>query len=319
MRAVVFDRYGPPEVLRIEEVPQPTPADDEVLVRVHATTVNRTDAGLRSADFPPSRLYTGLLRPKYRIPGIEFAGEVAEVGPTVTEFNVGDRVFGTRSSGANAEYLAVKESSPVARIPDGIGFDEAAAVPDGAALALACLRKADIRPGQRVLVYGASGSVGTAGVQLAKHMGAHVTAVCSTRAVELVSSLGADEVIDRTRDDFTKSGQRYDVVFDAVGQHSFRRSRRSLNRGGTFVDTDMGFMLHLPFLILLTRWVGDKKVKVGITKYGKEDVQLLARLLESGEYRAVIDRRYPLEDVVEATRYVESGKKLGNVVLTIKP
>jgi NADPH:quinone reductase-like Zn-dependent oxidoreductase len=317
MRAVVHDRYGPPEVLRLEEVPRPVPADDQVLVRIHATTVNRTDAGLRSAELPISRAVTGLLRPRQRILGTEFAGEVVEVGKAVSEFSVGDRVFGASGSGAHAEYLAMRETGPIAHIPAGIGFDEAAAVTDGAALALACLRQANLRAGQRVLVYGASGAVGTAGVQLAKHIGAHVTAVVGTENVELVRSLGADEVIDYKHEDFTKSGERYDVVFDAVGMLSFGRTRRSLHPGGTLVDTDLGFMFHLAPLVLLTRWSGDKKVKIGITKYAKEDVELLARLLESGEYRAVIDRRYPLADIVEATRYVETGQKVGNVVLLV--
>jgi NADPH:quinone reductase-like Zn-dependent oxidoreductase len=171
--------------------------------------------------------------------------------------------------------------------------------------------------GRSVVVYGASGSVGTAGVQLAKHFGANVTAVCNTKNVELVRSLGADEVIDYTREDFTRNGKTYDVIFDAVGKHSFRRSRRSLKPGGTFVETDLGFMWHAPLLALLTRWIGDKRVAIGITRYTKKDVLLLKELIEAGEYRAVIDRRYPLEDVVEATRYVETGQKTGNVVLTV--
>ena len=198
-----------------------------------------------------------------------------------------------------------------------MSFEEAAAVCDGAELALACLRKAGPLEGRSVVVYGASGSVGTAGVQLAKHFGAHVTAVCDTKNLELVRSLGADEVVDYTQDDFTRNGKTYDVVFDAVGMHSFRRCRRSLKPGGSFVETDLGFMWHAPLLALLTRWIGDKRVAIGVTKYTKEDVLFLKGLIEAGEYRAVIDRRYPLEDVIEATRYVETGQKTGNVVLTV--
>jgi NADPH:quinone reductase-like Zn-dependent oxidoreductase len=317
MKAVVCDRYGPPEVLRLQEVERPVPAEDEVLVKIHATTVNRTDTGVRSAEFFVSRLFTGLLRPKRRIPGMEFAGEVEAVGAAVTEFDVGDHVFGVKGFGAHAEYLCVRESGPLAHKPAGISFEEAAAVCDGAALALACLRKAGSLEGRNVLVYGASGSVGTAGVQLAKHFGAHVTAVCNTKNVELVRSLGADEVVDYLQQDFTKNGKTYDVIFDAVGKQSFRRSRRSLRPGGTFVDTDPGFMWHLPLLALLTRWIGSKKVGMGITRYSKQDVLLLKRLIEAGKYRAVIDRRYPLEDVIEATKYVETGQKTGNVVLTL--
>ena len=316
MKAVVHDRYGPPEVLRLEDVQRPTLEEDELLVKIHATTVNRTDTGLRSAEFFISRFFTGLRRPKRKILGIEFAGEVAAVGAAVTEFQVGDEVFGVKS-GAHAEYVCVRESGPVAHKPAGMSFEEAAAVCDGAALALACLRKADLRQGQSIVVYGASGSVGTAAVQLAKHFGAHVTAVCGTKNLELAASLGADEVVDYTREDFTKNGKTYDVVFDAVGKHSFRRCRRSLKRGGTFVSTDPGFLLHVPVLTLLTRRIGDKKVKLGITRYSKKDVLFLKELVEAGKYRAVIDRRYPLEDVVEATRYVETGQKTGNVVLTL--
>jgi NADPH:quinone reductase-like Zn-dependent oxidoreductase len=316
VKAIVYDRYGPPEVLRRDDVERPVPSADEVLVRVRATTVTRTDAGLRSAEYVISRFVTGLVRPKQRILGLEFAGEVAEIGSAVREFSVGDRVFGVRT-GAHAEYVCVRESGALARMPSGMTFEEAAAVCDGAELALACLRKAGPLEGRAVLVYGASGSVGTAAVQLAKHFGANVTAVCNTKNVALVRSLGADTVIDYEQEDFTKNGETYDVLFDAVGKHSFRRSRRSLKPGGTFVDTDLGFMWHVPLLALATRWIGSKRVALGITKYTKEDVLFLKELIEGGEYRAVIDRTYPLEDVVEATRYVETGQKTGNVVLTV--
>ena len=316
MRAVVHDRYGPPEVLRVEDVEPPVPREDEVLVKIHATTVTRTDTGLRGAEFFISRFVTGLLRPKQKVLGLELAGEVEAVGVAVSEFEVGERVFGVRS-GAHAELVCVRETGVLAHMPAGMTFDEAAAVCDGAALALACLRKAGDLEGRSILVFGASGSVGTAAVQLAKHFGAHVTAVCNTKNVELVRSLGADEVVDYTQEDFTKNGETYDIVFDAVGKQSFRRSRRSLNRGGTFVETDLGFMWHVPLLALLTQRIGSKRVKLGITKHTKEDVLLVKELIEAGEYRAIIDRTYPLEDVVEATRYVETGQKAGNVVLTL--
>jgi NADPH:quinone reductase-like Zn-dependent oxidoreductase len=317
VRAVVHDRYGPPDVLRLEEVERPQPKDDEVLVRVRATTVTRTDTGLRSAEYFISRAVTGLLRPKHRITGMELAGEVEAVGSSVSEFEVGDRVFGVSGYGAHAEFVCMRESEPMAHMPAGTTFEEAAPVCDGASLALACLRSAGLGAGQTVLVYGASGSVGTAAVQLAKHFGARVTAVCNTKNVELVSSLGADEVIDYLEQDFTKNGETYDVIFDAVGKHSFRRCRRSLKPGGTFVETDLGFMWHVPLLALLTRRIGDKRVRLGITRYSKEDVVFLKGLVEAGQYRAVIDRTYPLEDVVEASRYVETGQKTGNVVLRV--
>jgi NADPH:quinone reductase-like Zn-dependent oxidoreductase len=317
MRAVVYERYGPPDVLRLEEVERPVPKDDEVLVRIHATTVTRTDTGLRSAEYFISRFVTGLRRPKNRILGMEFAGEVEAVGAAVTEFGVGDQVFGGKGSGAHAEFVCIQESAALAHKPAGMTFEEAAAVCDGASLALPCLRAAKLRQGESILVYGASGSVGTSAVQLARNFDAQVTAVCNTKNLELVASLGADEVLDYTQEDFTKNGKTYDVIFDAVGKHSFRRSRRSLKPGGFYVDTDLGFLWHVPVLALVTRWIADKKVKLGIARYTKEDVLLLKELIEAGEYRAVIDRRYALEDVVEATRYVETGQKTGNVVLTV--
>ncbi len=317
MKAIVHDRYGPPEVLRLEEVERPVPADDEVLVRIHATTVSRTDCGLRAADPFFTRLITGVRRPRQRILGMEFSGEVEAIGGSVRDFAVGDRVFGARGSGAHAEFLAIRESAPVARMPANMSFEEAAAVCDGASLALPCLRGGNVGEGTSILVHGASGAIGTAAVQLASAFGADVTAVCGPKAVELVRSLGAGEVIDYTAQDFTRNGRRYDVIFDAVGKHSFRRSRRSLKRGGIFVETDLGFGWHVPWLILLTRFIGDKHVKMGIPHFTKQDVLLVRELIEAGKFRAVIDRRYPMEEVVEATRYVETGRKIGNVVLTI--
>jgi NADPH:quinone reductase-like Zn-dependent oxidoreductase len=317
MRAVVFDRYGPPEVLRVDEVEPPVPADDEILVRVHASTVTRTDCGFRSAEYFVSRFFTGLRRPNYRTPGMELAGEVEAVGAAVTRFAVGDLVFGVKSVGANAELTTVKESGAVAHKPAKLAFDEAAAVSDGACSALSMLKGIDLRPGRSILVYGASGSIGTAAVQLARHFGAELSAVCNTKNVELVRSLGAEDVIDYEQQDFRRNGKTYDVIFDAVGKQSFRRCRRSLNPGGIFVTTDPGFMWHAPLLGLLTRWIGSKRVRLGIARYRREDVLLLEDLLEKGEYRAVIDRAYPLDEVVEAARYVETGQKTGNVVLTV--
>ncbi len=317
MKAVIHDKYGPPEVLRLEDVEQPVPKDDEVLVKVHATTVTRTDCGLRSAELFITRFFTGLLRPKRRILGMELAGEIEAVGPAVTEFEVGDDVFGVIRSGANAEYVCVAESAPLAHKPVGMSFDEAAAVCDGASLALACLRKGGLRQGRSIVVYGASGSVGTAAVQLAKHFGADVTAVCNTKNLERVASLGAGEVVDYTREDFTKNGKTYDVIFDAVGKHSFRRCRGSLKPGGIYIDTDPGFLWQVPVLALLTKGIGDKKVHLGIVRYTKEDVLFLKQLIEDGKYRPVIDLTYPLEEVVAATRYVETEQKTGNVVLTV--
>jgi NADPH:quinone reductase-like Zn-dependent oxidoreductase len=312
VRAVVRDRYGPPEVLRIGEVERPEPAADELLVRVHASTVNRTDCGWRSGSPFFVRSFTGVRHPKWRILGMEFAGEVELVGSTVTEFAVGDRVFGVIGHGANAEFVCVRADRALAHMPSGMSFEEAAPLCDGPCIALSCLRNVDLREGRSIVVYGASGSVGTAAVQLARRLGAHVTAVCNTTNVELVQSLGADEVIDYEREDFTENGKSYDVIFDAVGKHSYRRCRRSLAPGGVFVETDLGFMWHVPLLALT-----NKRVRLGVAKYTRDDAVLLKELVDAGEYRAVIDRVYPLEDVVEATRYVETGQKVGNVVLTV--
>jgi NADPH:quinone reductase-like Zn-dependent oxidoreductase len=316
MRAVVYDTYGTAEVLHIEEVARPVPEENEVLVRVRASTVTRSDCGYRGADPFFSRLFTGLLRPKQRIAGMELSGVVEEVGSAVTGFEVGDEVFGMRS-GANAEYVCVREQGALAHKPASLTFEEAAALSDGASIARACLAKAGLEPGKRIVVYGATGAIGTAGVQLAKATGAHVTAVGNTKNLELVRSLGADEVVDYQNEDFTRNGEAYDAIFDAVGKQSYRRCRGSLKPGGPFITTDLGFMWHVPLLALASRFVGDNRVRLPIPKYTKEDVLHVKQLVETGQYRPVIDRTYFLEDIVEATRYVETGQKTGNVVLTV--
>ena len=324
MRAVVYDRYGPPDVLRIEDVERPAPKDDEVRVRVRAAAVTRADCATREANRRSgvavaliSRSISGIRRPKQRILGSEFAGEVEAVGAGVTEFAVGDRVFGTTGFrfGTHAEFICLRERARIAHMPAGLSFEQAAAICDGGLNALWCLRGADLRKGQRILVYGASGAIGTAAVQLAKDIGADVAAVTSTKNVDLVGSLGADRVIDYTRDDFTKNGQTYDVIFDAVGKHSFTRSSGSLNPGGRYLATD-GF--RNLFLALWTARFGSKKVVFRIPpRYTKQDVVFLRELIEAGRFRPVLDRSYPLDQVVEATRYVETEQKIGNVVLTI--
>ena len=319
MRAVVHDRYGPPEVLRVDEVERPTPTEDEVLVRVHASTVTRGDSmGVRSVDYRFTRLMTGIRRPRRTLHGTEFAGHVEATGAAVTDFDVGDDVFGVKG-GANAEYVSVSESGVIAQKPAALTYEEAAAVPEGALLALSCLQPAYPLEGKSVLVYGAAGSVGTAAVQLlTNHFeAAGVTAVCDTKDVELVRSLGARDVIDRFSEDFTKNGETYDVIFDAVGKSSFRRCRRSLKPRGSYISMDLGFMYHLPFLALATRLAGRRRGTIGIGRYRKEDLLLVKELVEAGKYRPVIDRTYPLDEIVEATRYVETGQKTGNVVLRV--
>jgi NADPH:quinone reductase-like Zn-dependent oxidoreductase len=318
MRAVVHDRYGPPEVLRVADVERPVPREDEVLVRVHASTVTRGDAmAVRHVEYLFARVLTGIRRPRRTSFGSELAGRVEEVGAAVTEFRVGDDVFGAEG-GANAEYVTVRASDVIAQKPAGLTYEEAAAVPDGSLIALTCLRPAGPLRRKSVLVYGAAGSIGTAAVQLlAHHFEAEVTAVCDTKDVELVRSLGARDVLDRLREDFTKNGQTYDVVFDAVGKHSFRRCRRSLKRGGLYITVDLGFMYQVPLLALITRLVGSRRAILGIGRYRKEDLVFIKELVDTGKYRPVIDRRYALDEVVEATRYVESGQKTGNVVLRV--
>jgi NADPH:quinone reductase-like Zn-dependent oxidoreductase len=324
MKAVVYDRYGPPEVQRLEEVEKPIPKEDEVLIKVHATTVNRLDVHTREANRRSglamtllSRSISGLRGPRQRILGTEFAGEVEAVGATVSEFAVGDHVFGNSGFrfGAHAEFMCMRESARIAHMPAGMSFEEAAPITDGALNALTCLTPADLRKGRTILIYGASGSCGTAGVQLARSFGADITAVCNTKNLELVRSLGADRVIDYTQEDFTKNGQTYDVIFDAVGKHAFRRSRASLNPSGIYLPTDG---LENLWWALLTPRIGGKKVVFQIPpRQTKQDVLFIKGLVEAGKYRPVIDRTYPIEDVVEATRYVETEQKTGNVVITV--
>ena len=324
MKAVVYDRYGPPDVLRLEDVERPVPKEDEVLVKIYATTVNRADCATREANRRSglavmllSRLISGLRRPKQRILGTELAGEVEAVGAAVSAFAIGDSVFGNSGFrfGAHAEFICMRERALIAHKPVNMSFEEAAAVCDGALNALWCLRLANLRPGQKILIYGASGSIGTAGVQLARTFDAHVTAVCNTKNVELVRSLGADEVIDYLQEDFTRNGQMYDVIFDAVGKHSFRRCRGSLSPGGSYLATDG---LQNLLLTLWTKRLGDKKVIFKIPpRYTQKDILFLKELIEAGKYQAVIDRCYRLEDVGEAARYVETEQKTGNVVLTV--
>ncbi|HSS93714.1 MAG TPA: NAD(P)-dependent alcohol dehydrogenase [Candidatus Dormibacteraeota bacterium] len=324
MRAVVYDTYGPPDVLRLEEVDRPVPKEDEVLVQVHATTVNRSDVHIREANRRGglavtflSRMVSGLRRPRQPILGSEFAGNVVAAGVAVKEFAIGDRVFGSTGLrfGAHAEFVCVRESRRIAHMPAGMSFEQAAPICDGALNALMCLKQADLRKGRRILIYGASGAIGTAGVQLARYYDADVTAVCSTRNLELVKSLGADRVIDYTKEDFTKNGQTYHVIFDAVGKHSFKRSRDSLEPGGVYLPTDGVENL---VLALWPSRAGDKRVVFQIPpRQTKQDVLFLKELVEAGKFRPVIDRCYPLEDVVEATRYVETERKTGNVVLTV--
>jgi NADPH:quinone reductase-like Zn-dependent oxidoreductase len=315
VKAVLHERYGPPEVLRVADVPTPVPAEHEVLVRVRSSSVTRSDCGLRNNEYWFARAFTGLARPKRPIAGMEFAGTVEAAGAAVTRFAAGDEVFGIKR-GANAEYVCVPETGPIAAKPASLSFEEAGAIPDGGLSALTMLPALGPIEGRHIVVYGASGSIGTACVQVAKHLGARVTAVTETAHVELVRSLGADDVVDYLKEDWTRRGP-FDGVMDAVGKSSFRKARRTLKRGAVYASADLGFLWHLPLLILATKWVGTRKATLGIARYRQEDLLRLCELVERGAYRPVIDRAYPLDDVVEATRYVESGRKAGNVALTI--
>lgn len=324
MKAAVYHQYGPPDVLRVEAVEKPAPKDNEVLIRVCATTVTAGDWRARSLKVPspifwlPTRVVLGLRRPKRSILGTELAGEIEAVGKGVTLFERGDQVFASTGLrlGANAEYTCLPEQGVVARKPVNVTYEEAAAVPFGALTALFFLRdKGNIRGGQRVLVYGASGGIGTFAVQLARYFGAEVTGVCSTTNLEMVKSLGADWVIDYTTEDFTRNGRTYDIVFDTVGKTSFSRCRNSLKQEGRYLVAVFGLQELLQ--MLWTTMVGSKKVIGGVTNEKSEDLVFLKELIEAGKIRSVIDRRYPLEQIAEAHGYVEKGHKKGNVVIIL--
>ena len=320
MKAAVVTRYGSPDVVKVRDAPRPAPAAGEVLVRVHATTVSRTDCGeLRPGVI--GRLLFGLRRPRRTIFGMDFAGVVEAVGADVTAFRPGDRVFGmcpSRSNGAHAEYVCIPADGPIAVMPANARFDEAV-VCEGAYYADSGLRKFHVGPGHRILIYGASGAIGSAAVQLAKAYGAHVTAVVPTRHLELARSLGADRVIDYAAQDFSRIGERFDFVLDAVGKVSFFRCRRLLTPDGSFMATDIGpWASNLP--LMLWSWVArNDRVTVPLPPRGGAHafVEALRARMEAGQFRAVIDRSYPLEAIAEAYRYVETGQKAGIVVIEV--
>lgn len=319
MKAIIHTRYGPPEVLKLAEVPKPAPKDNEVLVKVHATTVNRTDCGFRSAEYFISRFFSGLIRPRNQILGNEFAGEIEAVGQDVKRFQPGDNVFGYNdiTFGAHAEYLIMAEDGPIATMPANLSYEEAAPITEGGHYALCDIRAVKVSPGQKVLVNGATGAIGSAAVQLCRYFGAEVTAVCATPHLELVKSLGAKTVIDYTKEDFTKIGDRFDFVFDAVGKSSFGQCKPILKSNGIYISTELGKGGQNPFLALITPLLGGKKLLFPIPTISQQDVLFLKELAESGQFKPVIDRRYPLEQMVEAARYVETGRKTGNVVITV--
>ena len=323
MKAVVYYKYGPPEVLQIKDVEKPIPKDDEVLIKIHATTVTAVDSIFRKGDSFFARMATGILRPKIPTLGTEFSGIVELTGKEVTSFKPGDQVFGDSSAkqGAHAEYICLSVDEPLANIPANLSYEEAAAVPYGALTALPFLRdQAKIQRDHKVLVIGASGSVGTYAVQFARYFGAEVTGVCGTGNIELVRSLGADHVIDYTHEDFTRSGHAWDIIFDTVGKSSFSRCKRSLSRGGIFMTT----FLSMPILLQMawTSKIGNKKAIIAFTGLRppgerSRDLNLVKELLEKGILKPAVDRKYPLGRIGEAYRYVDQGHKKGNVVITM--
>lgn len=322
MKAVVYEKYGSPDVLEYQEVNKPAPKDNEVLIKVYATTVTVADFRSRSFTVPPAfwlpaRITLGLRRPKKPILGVELAGEIESIGKDVKRFKKGDQVFAATliSYGAYAEYKCLPEDAAIAIKPSNLSYEEAAALPIGARTALHFLRKANIQPGQKVLVYGASGSVGTYAVQLAKYFGAEVTGVCSTSNLELVKALGADQVIDYTAEDFSNNGETYDVIFEAVDKSSFSACKKALKKDGIYLNVTS----PLPDIQMLwTKMTSSKKLFLGENPPEKaEDLILLKELVESGQLKPFIDWCYPMEQIVEAHRYVDKGHKKGNVVITV--
>jgi NADPH:quinone reductase-like Zn-dependent oxidoreductase len=320
MRAAVRTVYGPPEVVRLTDVPAPEVGPGDVRVAVHATTVNRTDCGIRAAKPFFIRAFTGIVRPRTKVLGNEFAGVVESVGPGVTRFSVGDRVFGySPRFGAHAELVSISEAGPIAAVPAGFSFEDVAPGTEGAHYALSAIRKAGISAGQDVLVNGATGAIGSAAVQLLAHVGARVTAVCGAAHVELVRGLGADRVIDRDVVDFAQEDHQYDVVFDAVGKSSLGRCRPVLKRRGLYLTTDLGPWSQNAVLPVVTRLARGRRVMLPLPIENQEIVEYLRQRMAAGQFHPLVDRRYPLTQIVEAYRYVETGQKVGNVVVTIVP
>jgi NADPH:quinone reductase-like Zn-dependent oxidoreductase len=325
MKAILHTAYGPPDELQLKEVEKPIPEENEVLIKIHATTVTTSDCNIRNLTFVPKlywlpmRMQFGFSKPKNNILGFDLAGDIEVVGKQVTRFKIGDQIFGTTEPayGAHAEYICLPEDGVLAEKPANMTYEEAATIPVIANTALHFVRDlGHIQTGQKILINGASGGIGTFAVQLAKYYGAEVTGVCSTTNVEMVKSLGADRVIDYTIEDFTKNNETYDVIFDAVGKSSFSRCKNSLSKAGIYLDT-LPRVSTLVYM-LLTSIMGGKKVKMDGAPAKIENLLFLKELVEAGDLKTVIDRRYPLEQTAEAFKYVEKGHKKGNIVITVK-
>jgi NADPH:quinone reductase-like Zn-dependent oxidoreductase len=319
MKSVIHTKYGPPEVVKLMDVPIPKAKESELLVKVYASTVNRTDSGFRSAEYFISRFWSGLFRPKIQTLGSEFSGVVEEIGSGVTTFQRGDKVFGynDQTFGGHAEYLTIAERDAVCKMPKNLTFEQAAALTEGAHYALVDIRAAKVQSGQNVLVYGATGAIGSAAVQLLKHFGAVVTAVCNTKNVDLVKSLGADTVIDYQTQNFADTRVQFDFIFDAVGKSSFRACKPILTEKGIYISTELGKRGINIWLALTTPLWGGKRLLFPMPSITKQDVILLKELAENGQFIPVIDRYYSLDQIVDAYKYVESGQKTGNVVVRI--
>lgn len=318
MKAIIYEKYGPPEVLQVKQIEKPVPGDQEVLVRIYATAANSGDIRMRKADPFAVRLMLGLMRPRKKILGVIFAGCIEAAGKAITKFKEGDQVYGSTfpGFGAYAEYICLSEDSIIGKKPESLTYEKAAAIPFGGTTALHFLKRANIQSGQKVLIYGASGAVGTAAVQIAKYFGAEVTGVCSTSNVQMVTSLGADKVIDYTQQDYSKSNELYDIIFDTVGKSPFSGSIKSLKKNGYYLR-----VVHMSLLpVLRGLWISmtsNKKVIGGVAAGKAEDLIFLNKLIEGGQLKPVIDKTYALDQIVEAHRYVEKGHKKGNVVITV--
>ena len=319
MQAAIHKKYGPPEVVKILEVAKPTPKSNEVLIKVYTSTVNRTDSGFRSAEYFISRFWSGLFRPNCQTLGCEFAGIVEAVGSEVTHFKQGDKVFGfdDETFGGHAEYLTISENKAIEIIPDNLTFDQAAPLSEGAHYAWSNIKASKIESGQKTMVYGATGAIGSAAVQILKYLGVTVTAVCNTKNVELIKSLGADTVIDYQTQDFTQTNESFDFIFDAVGKSSFGECKHLLTDKGIYVSTELGKNAENVFLALFTPLLKGKKVIFPIPTIDKQVLIFIKKLVVEGKFKPIIDREYSLNQIIEAYKYVESGQKIGNVLLKI--
>lgn len=326
MKAIIHNKYGPPDFLRLKEVEKPTLKDNEVLIRVYATTVNRTDCAMLRAKPFIMRFFTGLFKPKIPILGTEFAGNIEAVGKDVMSFKVGDKVFGFDDGGlsSHAQYITLSENKALTTIPNNLTYEQAAASFEGAHYAYNMIKKVNLKREQKVLVNGATGAIGSAAVQLLKYFGANVTAVCNAKNFELVKSLGATKVVDYTEEDFTKSNEKYHYVLDTVGKSTFSKCKPLLLSGGVYISSELGPMAQNLFFALITPIMGNlpgrlasKKVIFPIPTDTRGSILLIKKLIEQGKFKSVIDREYPLEQITDAFRYVEKGFKKGNVVITI--